>query len=423
MTGEEAQSTASQAEQPPSSIVSVPLHFLLLPVCSLTPSPLDLSSRQRTQPAQSRAVLVRLRDVVQAAVDRARAARGVHDRVPGPDQGVLPLGHPPGRLHRQRPARRAAAAPAERRPHRQPRPPPRAARHRRRVRILHRDDPMGLLVVVKPGSIPVHAAGRYFKHTLLEMLKSDHGLDGVYTLNRLDRLTSGIMVLATRKDAATKLGKHFAQGTVQKHYVCPRPGPLSGVAAALAAASTPSAVLSSLQAAQAQDQQAAARADDDDGGAGASSRSTCRSSASTGSRACASCTPGKECTTLFTRLRYDAASDTSVVWCRPITGRTHQIRVHVQYLGHPIVNDPIYAHAVWRAGGRSSSRSPAPTSTRPRGRARAGRALRAPRKSTRSSRPSSSSATGARTGRGGRTRSSTATCSSRRRWRCPRFPA
>ncbi len=36
-----------------------------------------------------------------------------------------------------------------------------------------------------------------------------------------------------------------------------------------------------------------------------------------------------------------------MVFCRPITGRTHQIRVHVQYLGHPICNDPIYGHDVW----------------------------------------------------------------------------
>ena len=34
----------------------------------------------------------------------------------------------------------------------------------------------------------------------------------------------------------------------------------------------------------------------------------------------------------------------SVVRCLPLTGRTHQIRVHLQYLGHPISNDPIYCN-------------------------------------------------------------------------------
>jgi tRNA pseudouridine synthase 9 len=38
----------------------------------------------------------------------------------------------------------------------------------------------------------------------------------------------------------------------------------------------------------------------------------------------------------------------SIVRCLPVTGRTHQIRVHLQFLGHPIQNDPIYAnHKVW----------------------------------------------------------------------------
>ena len=32
----------------------------------------------------------------------------------------------------------------------------------------------------------------------------------------------------------------------------------------------------------------------------------------------------------------------------PKTGRMHQIRVHLQWLGHPIVNDPIYNHPAWR---------------------------------------------------------------------------
>jgi tRNA pseudouridine synthase 9 len=36
------------------------------------------------------------------------------------------------------------------------------------------------------------------------------------------------------------------------------------------------------------------------------------------------------------------------VRCLPVTGRTHQIRVHLQFLGHPIQNDPIYANQrVW----------------------------------------------------------------------------
>lgn len=46
--------------------------------------------------------------------------------------------------------------------------------------------------------------------------------------------------------------------------------------------------------------------------------------------------------TIFNRMSYDERSNTSVIHCKPITGRTHQIRVHLQYLGHPIANDPIY---------------------------------------------------------------------------------
>ncbi|CAN0300220.1 unnamed protein product, partial [Hapterophycus canaliculatus] len=42
------------------------------------------------------------------------------------------------------------------------------------------------------------------------------------------------------------------------------------------------------------------------------------------------------------RVRYDAASDTSVVECTPVHGRTHQIRLHLQWAGHPIANDPCY---------------------------------------------------------------------------------
>ncbi|KAG8805036.1 hypothetical protein FRC17_005766 [Serendipita sp. 399] len=41
---------------------------------------------------------------------------------------------------------------------------------------------------------------------------------------------------------------------------------------------------------------------------------------------------------------YDASTDTSVLLCRPFTGRSHQIRVHLQFLGYPVANDPIYSN-------------------------------------------------------------------------------
>lgn len=54
---------------------------------------------------------------------------------------------------------------------------------------------------------------------------------------------------------------------------------------------------------------------------------------------------GKECRTVFQRLSFNGK--TSVVRCLPLTGRTHQIRVHLQYLGFPILNDPIYGALAW----------------------------------------------------------------------------
>lgn len=73
---------------------------------------------------------------------------------------------------------------------------------------------------------------------------------------------------------------------------------------------------------------------------------------------------GKECRTEFERLSFNGK--TSVVLCRPFTGRMHQIRVHLQYLGKfknvkkskhstlysnyagfPVINDPLYNHIVF----------------------------------------------------------------------------
>lgn len=71
--------------------------------------------------------------------------------------------------------------------------------------------------------------------------------------------------------------------------------------------------------------------------------------------------------TIFNRMSYHRESNTSVIHCtsslvsqfapwltlifragKPITGRSHQIRVHLQFLGYPIANDPVYQNsAAW----------------------------------------------------------------------------
>lgn len=52
---------------------------------------------------------------------------------------------------------------------------------------------------------------------------------------------------------------------------------------------------------------------------------------------------GKPSITLYTCLETNEVNQTTRVELRPVTGRTHQLRIHMQYLGHPILGDPLYA--------------------------------------------------------------------------------
>jgi 23S rRNA pseudouridine955/2504/2580 synthase len=62
---------------------------------------------------------------------------------------------------------------------------------------------------------------------------------------------------------------------------------------------------------------------------------------------------GKASTTLFRPIRYE--DDATLLECRILTGRTHQIRVHTSANGHPIIGDEKYGsrqvNAVFRARG------------------------------------------------------------------------
>ena len=69
-------------------------------------------------------------------------------------------------------------------------------------RIIYEDDT--LLVIDKPGNLPVHPAGPYFAHTLWALLK-ESGYENIHFVNRLDRETSGLMIAAKDAESAAKL--------------------------------------------------------------------------------------------------------------------------------------------------------------------------------------------------------------------------
>lgn len=59
---------------------------------------------------------------------------------------------------------------------------------------------------------------------------------------------------------------------------------------------------------------------------------------------------GKHSLTRYRLLEHDAETNTSRLELEPITGRTHQLRVHMATIGHPIVGDMLYGGGSSRAG-------------------------------------------------------------------------
>ncbi|KAI9852209.1 MAG: hypothetical protein M1838_001446 [Thelocarpon superellum] len=173
------------------------------------------------------------------------------------------------------------------------------------IGIVHEDD--DLIVIDKPAGVPVHPAGRYNYNSVVEIMRAERGMGwNPLPCNRLDRLTSGIMFIGKHARAAEKISRQIMSRTVRKEYVARVRGefPEGEVACAQPILSiSPKLGLNRVRA------------------------------------------NGKEAHTVFRRLAYyPGRPGSSVVRCKPLTGRTHQIRVHLQFLGHPISNDPIYSN-------------------------------------------------------------------------------
>jgi 23S rRNA pseudouridine1911/1915/1917 synthase len=180
--------------------------------------------------------------------------------------------------------------------------------------ILFEDE--SLYVINKPANLPVHPAGRYFFNTLLVHLKTRgyqtplQSEKEYFLAHRIDKETSGVLVLTKDKESCAQITRQFSERKTRKRYlaivkgICPEE---FTVDLPIKRASHSLIELKMVTAPEVEGGQAAL--------------------------------------TSFRRLGiYGEGTPQcySLVECLPKTGRQHQIRVHLEAAGHPIVGDKLY---------------------------------------------------------------------------------
>lgn len=85
------------------------------------------------------------------------------------------------------------------------------------IGIVHED--YDVMVINKPPNLPAHPAGRYFNNTLWAWLKTHRCIEAPMLVNRLDRETSGLLLVAKTQQAEAFCRAQFAQRRVVKRYV------------------------------------------------------------------------------------------------------------------------------------------------------------------------------------------------------------
>ncbi|WP_243406208.1 RluA family pseudouridine synthase [Sphingosinicella sp. YJ22] len=178
--------------------------------------------------------------------------------------------------------------------------------------ILFEDD--HLLVVDKPAGLVVHPAAGNFDGTLVNALLHHcagrlSGIGGVARpgiVHRIDKDTSGLLVVAKTDRAHEGLAAQFAKHSIHRLYYAvvaglPKP-PLGTVDAPLA-----------------------------------------RSSVNRKKMAIVEEGRGKRAVTHYRLV--EPLRGASLVECRLETGRTHQVRVHMASIGHPLLGDPVYGRS------------------------------------------------------------------------------
>ena len=170
--------------------------------------------------------------------------------------------------------------------------------------ILFEDD--GLIVLNKPAGFAVHGGSGVDAGVIEGLRFISPGQRFLELVHRLDRDTSGCLLLAKKRSALRALHEQFRNDTVSKSYV---------------------ALLSGQWARKKQIVDQPLQKNVSKGG----------------ERMVVISRQGKQSETLFTRLQL--YGDSTLVKAAPKTGRTHQIRVHAAFLSHPIVGDERYGFA------------------------------------------------------------------------------
>ncbi len=174
------------------------------------------------------------------------------------------------------------------------------------LNILYEDD--DIVIVNKSADITVHPSKKYFTNSLVNGLTyyyQNKNMDvKLHCITRLDKETSGCVLFAKNRIAANCLSNMVKQKEISKTYLSLASGKVSKQHFLI------SAPISRI-----------------------SKGNILR---------CVDFQTGKEALTECFLLGYYPSNDISLLKCLLHTGRTHQIRVHLQYINHPIVSDSLY---------------------------------------------------------------------------------
>jgi len=206
-----------------------------------------------------------------------------------------------------------------------------------RIAIVHCDEDM--VIVDKSGNLTCHPCGRYFNHTLWALLKTRHGIANPIFVNRIDRETSGLVVVARTPEAAKKLRAQFSGRTVEKRYLALVEGafPASCSAAGWIVADYTGEVLKKRRFVLV----AEGRARPPDPPLSGNMAANPQFAAADG--ACSAHALPAEAQWAMTEFRLRSThGPVSLIEACPHTGRLHQIRVALQALGFSLVGDKMY---------------------------------------------------------------------------------